>query len=170
MKHKRQRSAASYLLVLLIAFVAGCSHLPQSNPDTLTYSHFGTDMSDGPQVKEQLQSQLTEWKGVPYQLGGLSKQGIDCSGFVQLIFAQEFGIKIPRTTESQMHKGIIVEQDELMPGDLIFFITGLDERHVGIYMGNNQFLHTSSSKGVMISKLSNPYWRQVYWHARRVAL
>jgi probable lipoprotein NlpC len=154
--------------------ITACSTLPKavpsSNPNTLAYSHLGTNMSDAPQVKEQLLSQLTQWKGVPHKFGGLSKQGIDCSGFLHLIFSQEFGIKIPRTTEYQMQKGVVVAQDELIPGDLIFFITGFNQRHVGVYMGENQFMHTSSSRGVMISKLSNPYWSRVYWHSRRLAL
>lgn len=150
--------------------MAGSMGTPNSAPNTLAHSHFGTDMSNGPQVKQQLLSQLTEWKGVPHKFGGLSRQGIDCSGFVHLIFAQEFGIETPRTTEYQMQQGVIITQEDLIPGDLVFFITGYDQRHVGIYLGDNQFMHTSSSRGVMISKLSNPYWSQVYWHARRVAL
>jgi cell wall-associated NlpC family hydrolase len=127
-------------------------------------------MSNKVQVKQQLLTQLEEWKGVPYKLGGISLDGIDCSGFVHLIFAQEFGINIPRTTDNQMLKGVVVDQAELIPGDLVFFITGFDQRHVGIYMGQNSFMHTSSSRGVMISKLDNPYWKNVFWHARRVAL
>lgn len=161
-------------LLLLCAGLSGCSALPSltpsSAPNSLAYSHFGVDMGNKVQVKQQLLTQLEEWKGVPHKFGGLSRQGIDCSGFVHLIFAQEFGIKIPRTTEYQMLKGVVVEQAELIPGDLVFFITGFDQRHVGIYMGQNSFMHTSSSRGVMISKLDNPYWKQVYWHARRVAL
>jgi cell wall-associated NlpC family hydrolase len=159
---------------MLYLLLGACSTFPMSAPtsapNTLAYSHFGADMSDAPQITEQLLSQHTEWKGVPHKFGGLSKNGIDCSGFLHLIFAQEFGIEIPRTTQYQMQQGVVVNQDELIPGDLIFFITGFDQRHVGVYMGDNQFMHTSSSRGVMISKLSNPYWSKVYWHARRVAL
>ena len=162
------------LISVCVLSLTACSTLlkgtPSSAPNTLAYSHFGIDMGDAPQVKQQLLSQLNQWKGVPHKYGGLSKQGIDCSGFVHLIFAQEFGIQVPRTTQYQMRKGVVVEQAELIPGDLVFFITGFDQRHVGIYMGENQFMHTSSSRGVMISKLSNPYWSGVYWHARRLAL
>ena len=168
------RVGIKQLLIVITCALVGCSAfpraVPESAPSTLAYSHLGTNMSDAPQVKEQLLSQLTEWKGVPHQYGGLSKQGIDCSGFLHLIFAQEFGIEIPRTTQYQMQKGVVIGLDELIPGDLLFFITGFDQRHAGVYMGDNQFMHTSSSRGVMISKLSNPYWSDAYWHARRLAL
>lgn len=157
-------------LFISLVILSGCSTFPKSAPNTLQYSHFGVDMGNSQQVQEQLLTQLDEWQGVPHRLGGLSRQGIDCSGFVHLVFAQEFGIKIPRTTEYQMLKGVVIDQDELIPGDLVFFITGYDQRHVGIYMGDNQFMHTSSSRGVMTSELDNPYWKNVYWHARRVAL
>lgn len=162
-------------LLFISTSLYGCSTfthhaIPSSAPNTLAYSHFGAEMDNSPQIKQQLQSQLEEWKGVPHKFGGLSRQGIDCSGFVHLIFAQEFGIQIPRTTEYQMQHGVVITPEELMPGDLVFFITGYQQRHVGIYMGENQFMHTSSSRGVMISKLSNPYWQSVFWHARRLAL
>jgi len=164
----------SSIACVVLLSISACSTLPRAvpinSPNTLAYSHLGTNMSDAPQVKEQLLSQLTQWKGVPHKLGGLSKQGIDCSGFLHLIFSQEFGIEIPRTTQHQMQKGVVISQDQLIPGDLIFFITGFQQKHVGVYMGDNQFMHASSSRGVMISKLSNPYWSSVYWHSRRLAL
>jgi cell wall-associated NlpC family hydrolase len=66
------------------------------------------DMTNHAQVRSQLLEQLTEWKGVPYRYGGLSKQGVDCSGFIYLTFAEEFGIRIPRTTQSQALKGKVI--------------------------------------------------------------
>ena len=121
-------------------------------------------------MRRQLLAQLSEWKGVPYQFGGLTKQGVDCSGFIYLTFAEEFGIRIPRTTQSQVLKGQVIDQADLVPGDLVFFMTGYNQRHIGIYVGKKQFIHTSSSRGVMLSRLDNPYWQSAYWHARRIAL
>lgn len=126
------------------------------------------DLQNRGEVRAQLLKQLEEWQGVPYRYGGLSKQGVDCSGFTYLTFAEQFGIRLPRTTRSQVKKGIEVDQSELLPGDLIFFNTGYQQRHMGVYVGKKQFIHASSSRGVMISRLDNPYWQSAYWHSRRV--
>lgn len=127
------------------------------------------DMGNHAEVRSQLLKQLDEWQGVPYRYGGLSKQGVDCSGFIHLTFAEEFGIRVPRTTQSQAEKGAVVDQSDLVPGDLVLFQTGYKQRHIGIYVGKKQFIHASSSRGVMMSRLDNPYWQDAYWHARRVA-
>lgn len=126
------------------------------------------DLEDRAEVRVQLLKQLDEWQGVPYRYGGLSKRGVDCSGFTYLTFAEQFGIRLPRTTSSQVKKGIEVDQSELLPGDLIFFNTGYQQRHMGVYVGKKQFIHASSSRGVMISRLDNPYWQDAYWLSRRV--
>jgi probable lipoprotein NlpC len=162
------------LIVILGFYLAACSSVPSSRPETmvssgaLTPSGDVVDMSNHAQVRSQLLEQLSEWEGVPYRYGGLSKQGVDCSGFIYLTFAEEFGIRIPRTTQSQVLKGKVIEQGDLLPGDLIFFNTGYNQRHIGIYVGKKQFIHTSSSRGVMLSRLDNPYWQSAYWHSRRV--
>ncbi len=160
-------------LVGLFSLV-GCSSLspknvpvPSSAPVIQTSAE-GIDMGNHALVRRQLLAQLSEWKGVPYQFGGLTKQGVDCSGFIYLTFAEEFGIRIPRTTKSQVLKGRVIDQADLVPGDLVFFMTGYNQRHIGIYVGKKQFIHTSSSRGVMLSRLDNPYWQSAYWHARRV--
>lgn len=142
--------------------------MPSSRPDTMVSSHNKIDMANSAQVRAQLLKQLSEWKGVPYRYGGLSKKGVDCSGFIHLTFAEEFGIRLPRTTQTQSLKGVVVEQSELLPGDLIFFNTGFKQQHIGIYVGKKQFIHASSSRGVMLSRLDNPYWQDAYWHSRRI--
>lgn len=163
------------LIVLLGFYLTACSSIPNSRPETVVSkdksgmaSQDKLEMADHSQVRSQLLKQLSEWKGVPYRYGGLSKSGVDCSGFIYLTFAEEFGIRIPRTTQAQVLNGIVVEQADLIPGDLVFFQTGIKQRHVGIYIGKNQFIHTSSSRGVMTSRLDNPYWQDAYWHSRRV--
>ena len=114
-------------------------------------------------------SQFSAWKSVNYRLGGLSKNGIDCSGLVYLTFRDNFGIELPRSTEQQRLSGQTVDdQAALKPGDLVFFKTGIWQRHVGIYLEQNKFLHVSTRKGVIISHLDNPYWRKRYWQAVRV--
>jgi cell wall-associated NlpC family hydrolase len=162
------------LIVILGFYLAACSSVPSSRPDTMVPANAMTasgdvvDMTNHAQVRSQLLEQLSEWEGVPYRYGGLSKQGVDCSGFIYLTFAEEFGIRIPRTTQSQALKGKVIEQSDLLPGDLVFFHTGYNQRHIGIYVGKKQFIHTSSSRGVMLSRLDNPYWQSAYWHSRRI--
>lgn len=156
--------------VVVALWLVGCSSVPVSRPETVVVSSDVVDMADHAEVRAQLLKQLKEWQGVPYRYGGLTKAGVDCSGFIYLTFAEEFGIRLPRTTQSQALKGEVIEQSDLLPGDLVFFITGYDQRHIGIYVGKKQFIHTSSSRGVMLSRLDNPYWQDAYWHSRRVAL
>ena len=107
--------------------------------------------------------------GVPYLWGGTSPKGFDCSGLVQYAF-KAHGINLPRTSKEQWTVGKQISKSQLQPGDLVFFAntytTGVS--HVGIYVGDNQFIHASSSKGVMISSLSNSYWAAHYHGCRRV--
>lgn len=107
--------------------------------------------------------------GVPYVWGGESPSGFDCSGFVQYVF-KVHGISLNRTTETQYKHGSYVSKSNLKPGDLVFFQNtyraGIS--HVGIYIGNGQFIHASSSKGVTISNLSSSYYTSHYYGARRI--
>nr|WP_300310826.1 NlpC/P60 family protein [Halomonas sp.] len=117
-------------------------------------------------VRSTLMEEHEKWAGTPYRLGGTSFSGIDCSALVQNIFNEAFQVDLPRTTGSQIHTGVPIARAELSPGDLVFFRPP-GNRHVGIYVGDGRFLHASSSRGVMISKLSNSYWSRYYWQARR---
>ncbi len=115
-----------------------------------------------------LYEQYNSWRGVRHRDGGLSKNGIDCSGYVYLTYRDKFGRNIPRSTELQARAGIEVSSRQMQPGDLVFFKTGRKKRHVGIYLHDGSFMHVSSSRGVMISKLRNPYWSDAFWMARRL--
>lgn len=128
------------------------------------------NLSDSVVVIAQLNSQLQHWKGTPYQYGGLNHNGIDCSGFVYRTFQDRFGIQLPRSTSQQAKVGNKVSRNELLPGDLVFFKTGRGENglHVGIYDTEDQFIHASTSKGVIRSSLNNVYWKDAYWQARRL--
>lgn len=125
-------------------------------------------LSNKETVKGRLYLQHDKWKGVKYKLGGLSKNGIDCSGFVYLTYLELFGIQLPRSTNSQSQIGKKIQTDKLCSGDLVFFKTGRKIMHVGIYLENNSFLHASTKKGVMISRLDDPYWKSKYWQTKRV--
>ncbi len=106
--------------------------------------------------------------GVPYKWAGTSTKGFDCSGFTLYVF-REFNIELPHTSRGQAHLGQKVSKSDLRPGDLLFFNTGgRGISHVGIYMGDGRFAHSSSSHGVMIDKLSEAYYAKRYVTARRV--
>lgn len=107
--------------------------------------------------------------GVPYVWGGQSPSGFDCSGFVQYVF-QRHGVSLNRTVRTQYTQGTTVSKQSLKAGDLVFFqnTSGSGLSHIGIYIGNDQFIHASSSKGVMVSSLSNSYWLSHYHSAKRV--
>ncbi|MGB0910201.1 MAG: NlpC/P60 family protein, partial [Nitrospirales bacterium] len=119
-------------------------------------------------VKRLLYAQLKEWKAVRYDYGGLSKNGVDCSGFVYLTFLENFGVALPRTAVEQSNLGSPITQRQLLPGDLVFFKTGRVTRHVGIFVEDRQFLHASKSRGVMLSNLDDVYWSKKYWKAKRI--
>ena len=112
--------------------------------------------------------------GTPYQYGGASrKTGFDCSGFVGYVYKEELGIKLPRTTGGLLKMDApVIARSDLEPGDLILFNDRGRGRvsHVGIYMGDDQFIHSSSKRsgGVRVDKLSNSHWSASYLQAKRV--
>ena len=110
-----------------------------------------------------------QYIGVPYVWGGTSPKGFDCSGLVQYVF-KAHGISLNRTAETQYKHGSYVSKNNLKPGDLVFFQNTYKAgiSHVGIYIGNGQFIHASSSKGVTISNLSSSYYTSHYYGARRI--
>jgi peptidoglycan endopeptidase LytE len=106
--------------------------------------------------------------GAPYRLGGFSAQGIDCSGLVKKIY-QFFDIDLPRTASEQSRVGMRVARDDLSEGDLLFFNTRRRVGHVGIYIGNNEFVHAASRKrGVRVDNLDTPYFNKRFIRAVRL--
>jgi cell wall-associated NlpC family hydrolase len=106
--------------------------------------------------------------GVPYVFGGTSSSGFDCSGYVQHVFAM-LGYHIPRTADAQYDAGKRVTGATIAPGDLVFFQTyAAGPSHVGIYLGNDRFVHASSSRGVTVSSLHESYWSARYLGAKRL--
>lgn len=106
--------------------------------------------------------------GVPYKWGGVTTQGFDCSGLVWYVFDKN-SIHLPRTADVQYQAGKTVSRGNLKQGDLVFFTTyEPGASHTGIYLENDNFIHASSSRGVMVSKLTDSYWQTRYLGARRI--
>ncbi len=111
----------------------------------------------------KLFSFIDDWYGTPYHFGGNSKSGIDCSAFSANLFSTVFGIPIPRVAKDQYGSCTHVRRDELEEGDLVFFHTtrkGIS--HVGVYLGNNKFVHASLNYGVTISDLNDAYYSRSF--------
>lgn len=120
--------------------------------------------------REEILLQVINYLETPYKYGGNTENGIDCSGFTLQVFEKSTGIKLPRSAREQYTVGEKIEREELSFGDLVFFNTRRRSNpgHVGIYIGDDQFIHSSSSLGVTISSLQEPYYKKRYVGARRV--
>ncbi|MBD2845583.1 C40 family peptidase [Paenibacillus sp. IB182496] len=115
----------------------------------------------------QMDGAIDDLIGIRYKYGGTTTSGFDCSGFTSYVFDQ-FGIELPRTSGSQATIGDKVAKSDLRAGDLVFFNTsGKGISHVGIYVGDGKFAHSSSSKGVIVSELESSYYSERYVTARR---
>ncbi|WP_314142775.1 NlpC/P60 family protein [Buttiauxella noackiae] len=121
-------------------------------------------------IRATIFAEFSNWKGTRYHFGGTTHKGVDCSALMQHIFSDSFHKSLPRTTTQQIRNGEHVNKEMLKPGDLVFFQTSPGTRHVGVYVGNNEFIHASSSVGVTISSLANRYWMDHYETARRLKM
>jgi lipoprotein Spr len=111
---------------------------------------------------------IEDWYGTPYHMGGTSKKGVDCSGFTRELMRDVYEVQVPRTARDQYEGTDRVRKDELVEGDLVFFNTGGHYiSHVGVYLGNNYFVHSSTRSGVVISSLEDDYYHKHYRGAGR---
>ncbi|MFZ6046596.1 C40 family peptidase [Pseudomonas sp. CR3202] len=127
-----------------------------------------------PSLADGLLERGFELVGTPYRFGGRSlKTGFDCSGFVGYLFKEEAGIQLPRSTREMINLDApVIARSELKPGDIVFFNNRGRGRvsHAGIYIGDDQFIHSSSSRsgGVRVDSLDDRYWNASYMEAKRV--
>ncbi len=143
---------------------AGSSSLP-GRPSSI---HISDNLDD---ASRSLLAEAQTWLGTKYKYGGHSKSGTDCSGMVMEVFLSSAGIKLPRSSREQHNYCRKVSRDDLVPGDLVFFANNLRTGrigHVGLYVGDGQMIHASTSRGVIVSRLNEDYWHKHYAASGRV--
>ncbi len=151
------------LATVVSIMVLGCAGAPRY---TSTKAH---GVPERGVRSHALEEAVRSYIGVPYAYGGESRDGMDCSGFVRIIYRKVYGVELPRSSADMFRCGRSVGRRSLRPGDLVFFGTsGKGVTHVGIYMGGGKFAHVSRSRGVVISKLGSTYYRWRYIGARRI--
>lgn len=153
-----RRALTLFFLLGITALATGCGHKP-----------VGSTSSTGGEVAYHAAQTATRMIGAPYRFGGNTPRGFDCSGLVQYSYSRA-GVSLPRSTEGLLRSTRPISQNGLRRGDLVFFHQeGKRSSHVGIYLGNNEFVHApSSGKAVHISTLGDRYWQRHFAGARRV--
>jgi hypothetical protein len=118
---------------------------------------------------EALYDAIQSWIGTPYRYGGTTKAGIDCSGFVGNIYQEVYNKKLQRVANDMQQDCTLISRSELKEGDLVFFTNSKGRvSHVGIYLKNDIFAHSSTSRGVIISRLGDSYWSKHFYKGGRV--
>jgi probable lipoprotein NlpC len=150
------------LFLFLLPIVSGCAAptAQERRPEPARRVQSGTE--------RMLRAGIRPWLGTPHRLGGMSHRGIDCSGLVVILYEDLFDKRLPRTTAALIHRGRRVARRNLTAGDLVFFKPGSKVRHVGIYLGHGEFVHSSTSHGVMISRMDDDFWQHCYLTGRRL--
>lgn len=158
---------------LLMASCGGHKQTVRTVPDGSESAIYDSksDYMHSNQYSEQLVKEARKWLGTKYKYAGETRRGTDCSGMVMSIYRDVAGIKLPRSSREQQAFCQNVKVADLTPGDLIFFSgtsRGRNVSHVGMYIGNGDFIHASSSKGVIVSNLNQKYYSNHFHSAGRV--
>jgi lipoprotein Spr len=144
------------------------SNIENASPVQLKYTVLlNTELESLP--NKTLLENVDKWYGVRYRTGGNGSTGIDCSGFTVAVYAGTYGIALPRVSKEQYRISRKISTTELQEGDLLFFNTrGSGVSHVGVYLGNNKFIHATVSKGVMVNGLFENYYIKRFIGAGRI--
>ena len=156
---------------LLIALLIGPTICQAEEPSQLAQLQKENSPNQTEEALNDLAFYAFSLAGTPYKYGGSSPEtGFDCSGFVGYVFRQTLGINLPRSSHEINTLGEHIEADQLRPGDLVFYNTMRRSfSHVGIYLGDHQFIHSpSSGGGIRVEKTDERYWMKRYNGARRI--
>jgi len=151
---KKPQKNVFYIILYLFGITAlsSCVQIPKNGSST--------GIKPNSSTQRLIVNKSYEKLGIPYRYGGSTTRAFDCSGLTQYVY-REAGISIPRTTDLQLRQSKTISYQQLLPGDLVFYKTGLKSRHVGIYIGNNQMIHASTgSKRVKTTNITHNYWQQ----------
>ena len=165
-----------YVIILfLIAILTSCHSSKKVTASDPIYSNTENYSSDGPEQEQEIKingkqrkaivKEANKWLGTPYKYAGESRNGTDCSGMVMTIYKDVCGIKLPRNSAKQADFCEKIKKKNLRPGDLLFFATGKDKKkvsHVGIYIGDDKMIHASTSRGVVINKITEQYYEKTF--------
>lgn len=162
----RALPALSFLAVGLLSTGCVSTSTPSNHTPSSVYQPAAIELNAP--LSDLLRAEAESWAGTPHEFGGTSRSGIDCSALVQTFYRDLLSVDIPRTTEQQVKVGKYVKVDDVQVGDLIFYRIDRNTRHVGIYAGDNEFIHASKSEGVTISPLDDDYWQKRFWTIRRI--
>lgn len=163
----RSRPALPLLLLTILLGIGGCASHQQLPAGTDTDWKPAQNATSESAVANSLWRVFERYEGTPYQYGGMSDSGFDCSGFIATAFDEALGRQLPRTTSQMLATGKTVPPDQLRAGDLVFFRIKGKDQHAGIYMGEDKFIHSSTSLGVTRSSLNGYYWRNRLSQVRR---
>lgn len=152
-------------MLLVAAALAGCGGSSSlDRPSDEPGDHRQSSQDTGKRAVKLAE----EFIGTPYRSGGTSSDGVDCSGLTFTVYRQ-IGVKLPRTSDAQAHAGSHIDRGDLRPGDLVFFGSGSNVTHVGIYADDGEFIHASTrARSVRFDRLDNKYFSNRYIGARRV--
>ena len=155
--------------MILVSFIAAMAIILTTNSEEYKVEASTTN-NQNLIASEYLLAYSNQFLGTPYKYAGISTNGFDCSGYVKYVYSQ-FGVNLNRTSLGMFGEGQSVSKANLQVGDLVFFkTTSAKVGHVGIYIGNGKFVHSATSKGVIITNLNDPYyWGKRYVGAKRVA-
>ncbi len=148
--------------------------IPDLNPELVNTLQFKYAILLDIPVEEPIEHKvlgfMEHWYGTRYKMGGRDQNGLDCSSFVQFYMGAIYNVSLPRTSREQFTFSLPIKRDEIKEGDLVFFYTGRKKlvSHVGVYLRNNRFAHASTSNGVIISSLDEPYYRSRFIRAGRI--
>ncbi|MEJ8738721.1 C40 family peptidase [Phocaeicola sp. HCN-6420] len=155
-----------------ILFTSCGTRAPRYDYRELAQAAIRLDMDIAMEDNHRLYIESSQWIGVPYRAGGNTKRGVDCSGLTYNIYKKVYHKHLKRNSDEQRKTNCRkISKNKLQEGDLVFFHNGKNKRtatHVGIYLKNDRFIHASTSRGVIVSRLDEPYYRRVWMQGGRV--